>query len=147
MDYTTVRTSADFPGWMDIDTLAVFLNKVMRPYEDEVPDIKRALNYALSERPGEGGFIILASENETLKGAVVILDTGMSGYIPEHILLFIAVLPELRGRGIGGRLMEMVKEESSGDIKLHVEHDNPARRLYERQGFTSKYLEMRWSRK
>jgi predicted GNAT family acetyltransferase len=35
---------------------------------------------------------------------------------------------------------------SGGDIKLHVEYDNPrATTLYERLGFTSKYAEMRWT--
>lgn len=145
MEYTFVKTWDTMPGWLKGDTLAEFLHHTMKPYEDTIPDIKRALNYALSEEPGKGGFIILASRDESLEGAVVMLDTGMSGYIPEHILLFIAVRPELRGQGIGGHLMEEVKKRCNGDIKLHVEHDNPARRLYERQGFSSKYLEMRWT--
>ncbi|MDK2978441.1 MAG: hypothetical protein PWP52_1155, partial [Bacteroidales bacterium] len=29
------------------------------------------------------------------------------------------------------------------DVKLHVEYDNPAKRLYERLGMTTKYAEMR----
>ncbi len=33
-----------------------------------------------------------------------------------------------------------------GDIALHVEPDNPARFLYEKYGFTNKYLEMRYKR-
>jgi ribosomal protein S18 acetylase RimI-like enzyme len=32
---------------------------------------------------------------------------------------------------------------AEGDIALHVEPDNPAKILYEKLGFTSKYLEMR----
>ena len=147
MDYVMLKSKAGFPDWLDVDTLALFLHEKMQPYEDKIPDIKRALHYALSRSPGQGGFIIVAMENSTLQGAVVILNTGMKGYVPEHILLFIAVRPELRGQGIGSHLMEMVKQEVTGDIKLHVEHDNPARRLYERQGFTSKYLEMRYSKK
>ncbi|MEA1899074.1 MAG: GNAT family N-acetyltransferase, partial [Bacteroidota bacterium] len=34
-----------------------------------------------------------------------------------------------------------------GNIKLHVEYDNPAKRLYERIGFTTKYAEMRYENK
>jgi len=56
------------------------------------------------------------------------------------------VEPDARGRGIGGSLIGRVFEECEGQVKLHVEHDNPARRLYERCGFKSKYLEMRWTR-
>jgi ribosomal protein S18 acetylase RimI-like enzyme len=32
---------------------------------------------------------------------------------------------------------------SEGNIALHVEPDNPAKILYEKLGFTNKYLEMR----
>ena len=49
-------------------------------------------------------------------------------------------------RGIGGRLIEHCLGLCNGDVKLHVEYDNPAKRLYERLGFESKYAEMRWTR-
>jgi ribosomal protein S18 acetylase RimI-like enzyme len=35
---------------------------------------------------------------------------------------------------------------TNGDIALHVEYDNPAKNLYERAGFTSKYIEMRYNK-
>lgn len=50
----------------------------------------------------------------------------------------IALLPEFRRRGIGGMLMVEILAEgrSTGkNVSIHVEHDNPARRLYERLGF------------
>jgi ribosomal protein S18 acetylase RimI-like enzyme len=39
--------------------------------------------------------------------------------------------------------MKRAIELADGDIALHVEPDNPARILYEKLGFTNKYLEMR----
>jgi ribosomal protein S18 acetylase RimI-like enzyme len=42
--------------------------------------------------------------------------------------------------------MEHIIEATEGDIALHVEPDNPARQLYEKYGFTNKYLEMRLSK-
>jgi ribosomal protein S18 acetylase RimI-like enzyme len=33
---------------------------------------------------------------------------------------------------------------ADGNVALHVEPDNPAKFLYEKLGFTSKYLEMRY---
>jgi ribosomal protein S18 acetylase RimI-like enzyme len=50
----------------------------------------------------------------------------------------IALLPDFRGRGIGRMLMEEILAEgrSTGkSVSIHVEHDNPARRLYDRLGF------------
>lgn len=42
--------------------------------------------------------------------------------------------------------MSMAIEMANGGIALHVEPDNPARYLYEKLGFTHKYLEMRLTR-
>ena len=50
----------------------------------------------------------------------------------------IALLPEFRGRGIGLMLMEEILAEGQATgkrVTIHVEHDNPARRLYDRLGF------------
>jgi ribosomal protein S18 acetylase RimI-like enzyme len=53
-------------------------------------------------------------------------------------LIDIALLPEFRNRGIGGRLMaDILKEgqETGLLVRIHVEHNNPAMRLYQRLGF------------
>ena len=47
---------------------------------------------------------------------------------------------------MGHRRVERALDEADGDVKLHVEYENPAKRLYERIGFASKYAEMRWTR-
>ena len=54
-------------------------------------------------------------------------------------LIDIALLPEHRGRGLGGRLLrELLAEagEAGKPVRIHVEHNNPALRLYRRLGFT-----------
>jgi ribosomal protein S18 acetylase RimI-like enzyme len=68
----------------------------------------------------------------------------MKGYIPENILVYIATHKELRGKGIGKRIMSKAMEITEGDIALHVEANNPAKFLYEKLGFRNKYLEMRY---
>ncbi|MBD3380762.1 MAG: GNAT family N-acetyltransferase [candidate division Zixibacteria bacterium] len=139
----------DFPEWIDQDKLAHFLHESLKPYEDTVEDIKSAFDYAFSDAEGKGGYILIAEEDESKKpiGSLVMLKTGMSGYVPEHILLFVAVAPEGRGKGIGSKIINHAFDLCKPDpVKLHVEYDNPAKRLYERLGMTTKYAEMRLER-
>ncbi len=65
----------------------------------------------------------------------------------------IALLPAFRGRGVGERLLRALREEaeaSGRSLSIHVEHANPARRLYERLGLrvtgepVGPYLYMEW---
>jgi len=140
----TVHPAEDLPQGLDPDTLATFLHRSLHPYQDTLPDIRRGLDHARSTAPGQGGEITLALQGRRLVGTVVVLKTGMSGYVPGHLLLFVAVDPSLRGQGLGGRLVQRAVKGCDGDIALHVEYDNPAKRLYERLGFRSKYAEMRY---
>lgn len=144
LELTRVDSSDQIPAWATRSQLVEYFHATMKPYEDRPGDILRALEYAFS--PERGGFLMLARLDGTLAGALLMLETGMSGYVPENILLFVAVTPSLRGKGVGRRLIEHSIEHCSGNIKLHVEYDNPARRLYERIGFTTKYAEMRLAR-
>jgi GNAT superfamily N-acetyltransferase len=139
-----VERQEDLPGWLPEDALVSFFHHTMKPWHDSLEDVRRALHYAFGRIEGRGGFAVLAHTGTRLEGGIVMLRTGMGGYVPANLLLFVAVLPVLRGQGIGRRLIERAAARCEGDIKLHVEHDNPARRLYERVGFTSKYLEMRY---
>lgn len=120
-----------------------FLHKNLEQYGDEKTDIEKAIKYSLKEIPSFGGFIIKAFDKEKLIGIVLVNKTGMSGYIPENILVYIAVDNSQRGKGYGISLMNKAIELSQGNIALHVEKDNPARFLYEKVGFTNPYLEMR----
>lgn len=145
LSFIEIRSQNDFPPWTSVAKLTDFLHIHMKPYEDKWEDVQRGLGYALSARPSEGGFILLAARKEELMGATVFLKTGMKGYVPENLLLFICVRPDLRGAGIGEALIRRALAKCQGSVKLHVEPDNPALRLYERVGFTNKYLEMRYS--
>ena len=58
-------------------------------------------------------------------------------------MVYIAVDNSQRGKGFGKQLMQKAISIAEGNIALHVEPDNPAKKLYESLGFTNKYLEMR----
>jgi ribosomal-protein-alanine N-acetyltransferase len=143
--YTKIVLNEDFPAWAPRETVVRFFHETMKPYHDSLEDVSRAVDYALVPEKGQGGFVMLAHRGEDLLGALCMLKTGMGGYVPENILLFVSVSPDSRGQGLGGRLIERCLAETEGEVKLHVEYDNPAKRLYERLGFTTKYAEMRWS--
>lgn len=131
---------------LTIEKTVNFLFEHLGKYGDTRPAIRKAIEYAAKERTGMGGYVITLESDDRLIGAVVINKTGMDEYIPENILVYIAVHSEYRGKGFGKILMDNVLEVCKGDIALHVESDNPARRLYESYGFKNPYLEMRLKR-
>jgi [ribosomal protein S18]-alanine N-acetyltransferase len=139
-----IRNEAALPDWLTRDRLARFLHEVMKPYQDKLEDIKSALSIVFDDGDTPGGFVILATQGEELLGVSVIHHTPWSGYVPENMLLYIGVRPECRSQGIGRALIDDTLANCEGSVKLHVEYDNPAMRLYERVGFTSKYAEMRY---
>jgi GNAT superfamily N-acetyltransferase len=91
-------------------------------------------------RPGDGG-IVATYEGEPAGACWYRLpeparaDPGGAA-IPR---LTIAVLPQHRARGVGGTLLdagiEHARRAGHEAIDLVVEHDNPARAMYERRGF------------
>jgi len=142
MEYQVI-SSIDSATLLEKTEIANFLFEHLDQYGDKKEDIMKCLDYALSNFPHQGGFVLLAREKGEIVGAVVMNQTGMEGYIPENILVYIAVNSNQRGKGIGKTLMEKAINLAKGNIALHVEPDNPAKHLYEKLGFTNKYLEMR----
>ncbi len=58
-------------------------------------------------------------------------------------IMDIAIFAEMRGRGLGYRLMKMIMDEAADarlPVRIHVERLNPAKKLYLRLGF--KYVEI-----
>jgi len=75
---------------------------------------------------------------------IVLLDGRPVGRLYVHYtsldvrVLDISLLPEIRGKGLGRRLLANVIDEAAGlgaPVTLHVARRSPARRLYERLGF------------
>lgn len=144
LEIRRVDTESDLPEDLDTEFLTEFLHNSLVPWEDTPEDIRGGIEYALSDEPGRGGLVLLGLLESELAGAVVVLDTGMGGYVPQFLLLFVAVDPAYRGLGIGGQLVEETIAATAGDVALHVEYENPAKRLYHRLGFRSAYAEMRY---
>lgn len=146
MQFTKVNNREQLSQSVGAAALAKFLHTHLDRFRDDRFSIEKALDYATDSQPGKGGFILLAKEEDSLLGCLVMLKTGMSDFVPQNLLAYIAVDSAQRGKGIGAALIETAKQHCEGDIALHVEPDNPALHLYQRQGFSNKYLEMRWIR-
>lgn len=147
MNYITIYKDEDLTPLTQPGIIAEFLYNNLDEFRDELIHIQASISHALGKTGVPGGFIIVAMENDEILGALVMNRTGMSGFIPENILVYVAVRSDTRGRGIGRILVEKALALAEGDVKLHVEYNNPAKRLYERIGFTSKYAEMRFHKR
>ncbi len=128
------------------EDLTDFLVKELGEFGDPKKDVMKCLDYAMEIQKGPGGLVIVLGDFPDLDAALVINHTGMSGYIPEHILVYFAVSENLRGKGLGKSMLEFLLTKIEGGIALHVEPGNPAIKLYENLGFSNKYLEMRLTR-
>jgi|SRR5690606_2423845 ribosomal-protein-alanine N-acetyltransferase len=134
----------NLPDYQEEKELCLFLATHLENYGDPLEHIQKAVDYALQRNGSAGGYLIIAkNKSGKIVGAVVLNKTGMDGYIPGNILVYIATHQSHRGEGIGKKLMEIAIRLSQGGLALHVEPENPAKKLYEKFGFKSKYLEMR----
>jgi ribosomal protein S18 acetylase RimI-like enzyme len=143
MEYQISYSDEENPTSFSRRDIRDFLFKQLDEFGDSKEAISRCIGYAYGDDEGQDGFILIAHDDDIITGVVIINHTNMSLYIPEHFLVYIAVNSDYRRQGIGQKMIKKVSEETSGDIALHVEPDNPARELYEKMGFTNKYLEMR----
>ena len=140
---TQIFDAVSKPSNSEKTEIVNFLYEHLQEYGDEKKDIQKAIDYSIKEFGSFGGFVMLIKDNNETIGAAVFNQTGMGGYIPENILVYIAIHKDYRGKGLGKKLMQKAIKYSNGDIALHVEASNPAKHLYEKLGFTNPYLEMR----
>ena len=81
----------------------------------------------------------IAEEDGSMAGFAIV-DLQLRGKSPAAYIQTIEVMPEVRGRGVGGRLLDRI-EQSARDagapaIWLHVDTQNAAAiRLYESRGY------------
>lgn len=112
------------------------------PFEQVVDHPEIAIYHAGWMRAGDAG-VVAEVDGEFVGMAFYRLfpaDRHGQGFLDaETPELAIAVVPGMRGRGLGGRLLDALTKEAVGSgvarISLSVSTGNPARRLYERHGF------------
>jgi len=144
MDTFKIYNKITEPSEEEKEEVISFLFQHLQEYGDKKEDISKCFDFAVKDsKEGLGGFVLILQGNDEINGVTIVNKTGMGGYIPENILVYIAVHENARGKGFGKKLMSKAIELADGDIALHVESNNPAKFLYEKLGFENKYLEMR----
>jgi GNAT superfamily N-acetyltransferase len=136
----------DEPFQLDMGWEAVASNAEARARGREIvmalPQLRR---YFLDfGRPGDAGVVAVTADGARLGAAWYRLfsaeDPGFGFIAVDVPELAMGVVPEARGRGIGGALLDallaLAREQGFRALSLAVDRQNPAaRRLYERKGF------------
>lgn len=125
-------------------TIVNFLYEHLGEYGDTRENIENAVDYTLDSNPKAGGFILQMIEDSNLVGLVVINRTGMQGYVPENLLVYLAVHKDFRDLGLAEKMMKRILQITNGDIALHIANNNPDLDLFQKLGFEKSYLEMRY---
>ena len=122
--------------------LAVHVPPGHSPYPHDILKIPEIRRYAEAwGRTGDLGY--LACDGDEPVGAawirMLVGEAKGFGYVDESTPeLAMSMLPAYRGQGIGSRLLELVLSEAGrvhAGVCLSVDEDNPAKKLYDRNGF------------
>ncbi|MFD2673527.1 GNAT family N-acetyltransferase [Marinicrinis sediminis] len=108
-------------GWPELQSqhfLHMQFQFQQRSYEMQYPNLARYIVMVDEERAGR---LYLAREEQ------------------RWVLVDLSLLPAYRGLGVGTQLLKNIQDEAAlagREVELQVRRENPARRLYERTGFT-----------
>jgi ribosomal-protein-alanine N-acetyltransferase len=141
MEFKIINANSGEDKTYTNQVVAQFLYTHLEEYGDKIEDILKCIDYVMDA--DKGGNIVVGLDEDKIVGVTILNNTNMKDFIPENILVYIAVDNSQRGKGFGKQLMQKAISIAEGNIALHVEPDNPAKILYEKLGFTNKYLEMR----
>ena len=103
---TKIFDSLSKPSELEKKEIINFLYDNLEQYGDPKKDIQKAIEYSTKEITSFGGFTMLITDDNNIVGITVINETGMGGFIPENILVYIATHKKYRGQGLGKKLMQ-----------------------------------------
>ncbi len=120
-----------------------FLENNLDDYRDSYENIIKAIQSAVKQRPSFGGFVITAKKDQQIIGAIVINNTGMEGYAPKNIVVYLAVQKDARRQGVGTHLMQQAIETTKGELSIYLKPMQKAPAFYKKLGFSEAALELR----
>ena len=127
--------ATDFVTTLEKEAIINFLLANLEDYMDSRDNVSRAIEYALSKFPHQGGFVIIARDEQDIVGAMVVNRTNFEGYFAENILVFLAVSETCRRQGVATELLKQIKLYAKGDVMIRLDNKSSVRELFEKAGF------------
>ena len=134
VEYQLLNTT-DFVTTLEKEDIINFLTHNLDDYLDSRENVSRAIEYALSKFPHQGGFVLMARNQSGIIGVSVVNRTNFEGYFAENILVYLAVGEDERRKGIAAELLNRTKVYTKGSVVVRVEGDNAVRDLFKKAGF------------
>jgi ribosomal protein S18 acetylase RimI-like enzyme len=114
MEFKIINNSTGQDKIYTNQIVAQFLFTHLEEYGDKVEDILKCTDYVMN--PDKGGNIVVGIDDNKIVGVVILTNTGMKDFIPENILVYIAVDNSQRGKGYGKQLMQKAISIAEGNI-------------------------------
>ncbi len=129
-------------SFLNITRITNFLHEHLEDSRDSKNAIRKSLKYAAKEITSLGGYAFVIKNNDEIIGAAVVNKTGMSQYQSENLMTYLAVHKNYRKKGIATQLINKAVNYCNGNITLNINKENNAIKLFEKNGFESKKIEM-----
>lgn len=126
----------------DMDRVVKFLNREIDTFSDSEGAILKSVQYAIKDRAGLGGYVFELFDGTETVGVAVVNRTGMQEYMPDNILVYLAIKSDEQRKGFGRQLLAYALEHCEGEVMLHISADNPSRGFFQKVGFRTQYQEM-----
>ena len=103
-----------------INRIVNFTYRCQIASDDEIDNIFRSVDYALSPYKYQGGFVLLAENRDSIIGSVVINRTNMEGYVPKNLMVYFAADPDSAIPDLEKALLMKAIQLTSGEIAFHI---------------------------
>ena len=133
-EYQFLNTT-DFVTTLEKEAIINFLMANLDEYQDSRDNVSRAVEYALSKFPHQGGFVLIARSVEKIIGVCVVNRTNFEGYFAENILAFLAVKSDERRKGVATEFLKQAKIYTKGSIAVRLKPDESVADLFRKSDF------------
>lgn len=145
VEYQLLNTT-DFATTLEKEAITNFLMQNLDDYLDTRDNVSRAIEYALSKFPHQGGFVLIARVEEEIVGVSVVNRTNFEGYFAENILVYLAVHETQRRQGVATELIDRAKVYSKGSMMVRLKTNDNIKELFTKSGFDQDSLEFTLNR-